>query len=271
MLFSRYPYTWEGGTRNGKAQPPGGSSINSGEARDLLLSRCQIACTACHDPHREDPPAALAALATPAGNRVCTGCHERLREAAALGVHAHHDPAREGASCVACHMPRKNMGLGYVLTRYHRIGSPTEAARVEHDRPLECVLCHTDWSGELLVSRMEQWWGKRFDRSALKQLYGDLDGPLLLSTLERGKPHEQAVAIALLGEQGAPGALAPLAAALTHPYPLLRPYAKAAMERIARSSVPVDLDRDDATIRSAAQAWLARQTAVPRSRIPAAR
>jgi predicted CXXCH cytochrome family protein len=251
VLFSRYAYTWEGGSRNGKEHPPGGSSINSGEARDLLLSRCQIACTACHDPHREDAPAKLAALATPAGNVVCTACHQELGAPAALRAHAHHDPAHDGASCVGCHLPRKNMGLGYALTRYHRIGSPTDAARVERDRPIECVLCHTDKTAEALVSQMERWWGRRFDRTALRMLYGDLEGPLLLQTLRRGKPHEQAVAIALLGEKGDRAALQPLADALSHPYPLLRPYAKAALERIGRASLPIDLDRDDETIWSA--------------------
>jgi predicted CXXCH cytochrome family protein len=256
VLFSRYAYTWEGGSRSGRAHPPGGSSINSGEARDLLLSRCQIACTACHDPHREDAPARLAALATPTGNSVCTTCHPALGTPAALRAHAHHDPSHKGASCVGCHMPRKNMGLGYTLTRYHRIGSPNDTERVERDRPIECVLCHTDKTGEALVAQMERWWGRRFDRTALHTLYGDLKGPLLLQTLRRGKPHEQAVAIALLGEKGDLTALEPLASALTHPYPLLRPYAKAALEQMTHAPLPIALDRDNETIRSATQRWL---------------
>ena len=48
-------------------------------------------------------------------------------------------------------MPQKNLGLGYNLTRYHRIGSPTEKARVEGDRPLECALCHADKTVEELT------------------------------------------------------------------------------------------------------------------------
>ena len=64
-------------------------------------------------------------------------------------------------------MPRKNMGLGYDLTRYHRIGSPDRPGRVERDRPLECALCHVDSVGEL-VGSMERWWGKRYDRGALR-------------------------------------------------------------------------------------------------------
>jgi len=50
VLFSRYPFTWEGGLRHGGS--PGGSSTNSGEARDMLLGGCSraLACTDCHDP-----------------------------------------------------------------------------------------------------------------------------------------------------------------------------------------------------------------------------
>src|SRR4029077_17329144 len=50
VLFSRYPFTWEGGRRTAGA---GGSHINSGEARDFLLRGCAgaLACTRCHDPH----------------------------------------------------------------------------------------------------------------------------------------------------------------------------------------------------------------------------
>ena len=53
VLFSRYPYTWEGGRRTDQ---PGGSHITSGEGRDFLLSKCSqgLACTSCHDPHGAD-------------------------------------------------------------------------------------------------------------------------------------------------------------------------------------------------------------------------
>ena len=145
VLFSRYPFTWEGGRRDASA---GGSHINSGEARDFLLGGCAdaMACTACHDPHRAGDAERLRALATPAGNATCVGCHKDLGDRDRLRAHAHHDPAGAGGSCVACHMPRKNMGLDGSLTRYHRIGSPTDPARVLGDRPLECALCHADRS-----------------------------------------------------------------------------------------------------------------------------
>lgn len=255
VLFSRYPWTWEGGTRTGH---PGGSSISSGEGRDYQLGGCasQMACTACHDPHTTDPPARLAALATPAGNATCTGCHPRYAGEAAAR-HSHHAGGSAGSACIACHMAKKNMGLDYALIRYHRIGSPSDPRRVLADRPVECALCHADRSVEDLVSTIERWWGKRYDRAALRALYGDdLSVNALRATLERGKPHEQAVAIAVLGQSGDRSAIPAIAAQLAHDYPLVRYFAQRALETLTGAPVAIDVGAPAADVRRAAQSWL---------------
>jgi predicted CXXCH cytochrome family protein len=255
VLFSRYPFTWEGGQRSGD---PGGSHISSGEARDFLLGGCSnaLSCTACHDPHAADPVEKLNALGTPAGNGVCLSCHRKLEGAQALRAHAHHDPAGAGGVCIDCHMPKKNMGLGYQLTRYHRVGSPTEKARVEGDRPLECALCHVDKTVGELVSAMERFWGKSYDRARLADLYGDLTALPLLATIARGKAHEQATAIAVLGDHAVGAATAPIAAELVNRYPLVRYFARQALAKVAGRSCDIDLDRDDALIEADTKRWL---------------
>jgi predicted CXXCH cytochrome family protein len=222
VLFSRYPYTWEGRPR---ASHPGGSSINSGEARDFLLGGCasSLACTACHDPHREDSRDALAAAGA-----LCTRCHTKYAGADAQRAHSHH----ASVGCLDCHMPRKNTGLGYALTRYHRIGSPTDAQRVLGDRPLECAICHRTESVEWIVGRMETLWGKRYDRPGLLQLYGSLDAGVLEATVRNGKPHEQITAIALLGEGGAVSAAPLIASQLSNRYPLVGLYARVALDTL---------------------------------------
>ncbi len=238
VLFSRYPYTWEGGRRDANA---GGSHINSGEARDFLLGGCASAmpCTTCHNPHGADDPAAMRVLATSAGNHACTPCHADLADPERLRRHAHHDPAGAGGSCVACHMPRKNMGLDGVLTRYHRIGSPTEPARVLGDRPLECALCHADASVRHLVDTMEAWWPKeRYPRQRLEELYGSLDANVMRATLERGKAHEQAVAIGTLAEAHARDAAPLIARQLGNEYPLVREWARRALDALGAPVTP---------------------------------
>jgi hypothetical protein len=240
VLFSAYAFTWEGGLR---AMTPGGSNINSGEARDFLLGGCasKMTCTACHDPHSPS--------GTPrADDGVCIGCHAEKKGAA----HSHHDTV----TCVGCHMPRKNMGLAGKLNRYHRIGSPTDAARVEKDRPLECALCHEKKTANELVTSMEQWWGKKFDRKALEDLYGDLDGSPLLATLSRGKPHEQAVAIAVAGETRLRPAVPFLVPHATHSIPLLRYWTVDALTAIVGGPSGVDLHRDTAEIAKKTRAWV---------------
>lgn len=248
VLFSEYDWTWEGGHRDATA---GGSSINSGEARDLLLGACrrQLACTACHDPHTEDSRAKLDALATPAGDATCARCHAAL----ASDGHSHH----RGVGCVACHMPRKNMGLAYQLTRYHRIGSADDPARVLADRPLECALCHPTDSVAKIVGTMEAWWGKRYDRAALRRLYGDdLDVGALAATLARGLPHEQAAAAGALGDARVRAAAPLIVPLLAHAYPLVRHFARRALEQIEGRPLAVDLDGAADDILAAARRWL---------------
>jgi predicted CXXCH cytochrome family protein len=256
VLFSRYPFTWEGGVRSGDA---GGSHISSGEARDFLLGGCasELSCVACHDPHAADAPDKLAALQSPAGNAVCVRCHGDLAAAPALAAHTHHDATGAGAVCINCHMPKKNLGLGYNLTRYHRIGSPTDQARVQGDRPLECALCHADKNVGELVSAMERFWGKRYDRAALVALYGSMEAMPLAATALRGKAHEQATAIAALGEHRVASAAGLVANELTNRYPLVRYFARQALAQIVGRPCEVNLDQDDAQIRIDAARWLA--------------
>ncbi|MEO6575157.1 MAG: cytochrome c3 family protein, partial [Polyangiaceae bacterium] len=257
VLFTGYPFTWEGGLRS---QTPGGSNINSGEARDLLLGNCasEMSCVDCHDPHAKDGQARMRALeTTPAGNAVCLRCHEKFRSPAALREHSHHAPEGAGGQCMACHMPKKNMSLESRLTRYHRIGSPTDAARIEHDRPIECALCHADKSVRTILSDVQRLWKKAYSVEMMRALYGDLDENALVATLRLGKPHEQAVAISVLGEARVRSAAPLIAKQLTHAYPLVRGYAQNALEAILGGKSPVDLNRDDALIEAQARRWLA--------------
>ena len=256
VLFSRYPWTWEGQPR---ANFQGGSNINSGEARDFLLGHCSgaLACTSCHDPHSPDNRARMDELEGADGDRVCQRCHTKYSTPSAIAGHTHHLPEGKGARCLACHMPRKNMSLELRLTRYHRIGSPTDTARVEHDRPLECALCHADKSVETIVSDMERLWTKHYDRTALSLLYGmDLSVNALLVSLASPKPHEVATAAAALGEAKSTAAIPLLIEQLANEIPLVREYVLHALETIRGAPAPFSLHQDVTTILEQANRWL---------------
>jgi predicted CXXCH cytochrome family protein len=261
VLFSQYPFTWEGGERRAS---PGGSTTNSGEARDFLLGGCQsqMDCTSCHDPHGEDSRAGLETLGTVAGNRVCTGCHQALKGPQALRAHSHHAPTGAGSACLNCHMPKKNMGLAYDFTRYHRIGSPTDEARVLGDRPLDCSLCHAERSVDQVVSTMERWWGKRYDRARLKQLYGQDLGlnPLRLALLG-GKPHEQALAADAAVRQGLADTTFAIVSLLSSQYPLVRYFARHSLERRFGEPMTIDMNLPATELERAGRAWLAQRPA----------
>ncbi|HEV7555545.1 MAG TPA: hypothetical protein VGO00_08835, partial [Kofleriaceae bacterium] len=133
----------------------------------------------------------------------------------------------------------------------------TDPRRVLGDRPLECALCHPDASVDKLVTTMETWYRKSYDRAALRALYGDdLSVNALYATIARGKPHEQATAIAVLGDAKDTHAIAPIAGQLAHDYPLVRYFAVRALETITGKPVSIDVGQPAAAVRTAAERWL---------------
>lgn len=256
VLFSGYRHTWEGGLRD---RAPGGSHINSGEARDFLLGACatRMTCTTCHDPHgrAKNAEAFAGGFANEAGDAVCTQCHGAYAAPSARAAHSRHRADGEGSHCVSCHMPKKNMGLDGRLTRYHRISSPTERVKVEEDRPLECALCHGDKTVGAVLDDMDRLFGKRYDRARVAALYGGLDVNVIAGTLARGHAHEQATACAVAGARRDAATAPLLVEVLGSKYPVVRDYAKDALEALAGAPLPVDLTTDKERILEEARAW----------------
>ena len=226
VLFTHYPWTWEGGER--KRSIPGGSSTSSGEGRDYQLGGCstQMACTACHDPHAADPREKLAALATPRGQSRCARSatrqsrprrsrSTRITSRSAGRLHrVPHGEEEHGPRLRADPLPP------------HRLADRDRAASLG-DRPLECALCHADKSVEQLVVDDGAVVGQalRPRRAEARCTATTSASTCMRATLERGKPHEQAVAIAMLGEAKdatAIAAIEPMLCARLSARPLLR-------------------------------------------------
>lgn len=259
VLFSGYPWTWEGGRRNESDR--GGSHINSGEARDFMLGHCatKMTCVDCHDPHAPGNEKRIHELEdTPAGNAVCQRCHAKYTSDDAIRAHTHHDPRGEGGKCMSCHMPKKNMSLGGGTTRYHRIASPTDVDKVERDRPLECALCHADKTVRQILGDMKRLWGKSYDETRVAALYGgNLDQNAIVAAVANGKPHEKAPAMYVAGQNKLRAAADYEGEEMTDGYPIVRGYAARALASTFGEGVPVDvLAEDDAKISEAVRAYL---------------
>lgn len=145
----------------GVTYPHGGSSWNSGEAKDIAASSCrsEIRCTHCHNPHEAGP--------VPGGGPdkkthldACIGCHTELAPAEAASAHARHEPAT--ASCLDCHMPRIVHGLSGMI-RSHRISSPADASMIAGGWPNACNLCHLDQSLKWTIDALEAGWGAKVE------------------------------------------------------------------------------------------------------------
>ena len=90
--------------------------------------------------------------------------------------------------------------------------------------------------------------------------YGpDLTVNALRATLERGKAHEQAAAIAVLGQSGDRAAIPAIAAQLGHEYPLVRYFAQRALETLTGAPIAIDVGASAAEVRRAAAEWLRRR------------
>ena len=159
VLFTRYAWTWEGARARGDAarrqqhQQRRGARLSARRLRvgDGVLATATIRTRtiARTRPSSRRAPTASACAATRSTRRPRRSARTRTTI----------PPAPAGAASPAT-CRRRTCRSTTALGRYHRIASPTETAKVEGDRPLECALCHGDKSVETLVATMEAWWHK---------------------------------------------------------------------------------------------------------------
>jgi hypothetical protein len=105
---------------------------------------------------------------------------------------------------------------------------------------------------------MERFWGKKYDREALRKLYGhDLSVNALEATLRFGKPHEKGTAVAVAGRDRRKDLVPLVVSTLDNEYPLVRFFARHALEQITGAPLPIDLNAPGADVVKSAEQYLA--------------
>lgn len=86
-----------------------------------------LACTNCHDPHRDRSPAEVEKVSTTA----CLGCHSSAAKprAAVCAVNAH-------GQCIGCHMPRVDQGVFHMTDHWIRVHPEPGTPPAKHDESL---------------------------------------------------------------------------------------------------------------------------------------
>jgi hypothetical protein len=193
-----------------------------------------MTCSSCHSMHSGDVEGNIAPEMR--GDRACTQCHAEIDARA----HTHHDPARSGARCLECHMPRIAYGI-LEVHRSHRIESPDVARDVEAGRPNACTGCHGDRSATWAADAMRQWWGERYRRPRSRPDGAPLELPEAVASLHAGDAVQRAVAAVHLGRaesaldpRGQAVALAHLVVVLGDGYPSIRTLARRALRDLDR-------------------------------------
>jgi hypothetical protein len=203
-----------------------------GITQSPCLKGGRMTCGSCHALHAGD----VAGNIQPElrGDQACTQCHADIDARA----HSHHDPARSGARCLDCHMPRIVYGI-LELHRSHRIESPDVSRDLEAGRPNACTSCHADKSALWAADALRAWWGERYERPRSRPDGASLELPEAIASLHSGDAVQRAVAAVHLGR--AESALAPrdqgfalahLVIALGDGYPSVRTLARRSLRAL---------------------------------------
>jgi len=226
----------------------GTARLSAYELQGVLASPCHpkggMTCLHCHTMHAGDPHGQLRPDLP--GDRLCTQCHEAI--ARDVQKHTHHDPARSGASCLDCHMPRVVYGV-LEIHRSHRVENPDPARDAAAGRPNACTLCHTDQTLTWAAAKLGEWWGPKYRTVERRADGAPLELPDAIASLHAGDAAVRAVYAAALGRDTAavdPAATAAqrahLAVAMGDGYPSVRWLAQRSLQRLeARAPLGIDL------------------------------
>ena len=159
-----------------------------------------VVCKDCHEPH--------SGKIFVNGNALCYRCH--MASNYGTRTHHFHDPSKEGASCMECHMHERT----YMVLdprRDHSIRIPRPDLSDKLGTPNACNQCHSDKSTQWATSYLREWYGQDL-----------LDRPHYGETFwagRRGYPEAQTELIRLGADQEQPPMVRATAISLLGGYP----------------------------------------------------
>jgi predicted CXXCH cytochrome family protein len=179
-----------------------------------------VVCKDCHEPH--------SGTVYVNGNALCYRCHM----ATVYGPRSHHfhDPSKEGASCVECHMHERT----YMVVdprRDHSIRIPRPDLSEKLEAPNACNQCHTDKTIQWATDYLREWYGQDLlDQEhygevfwAGRKSYPEaLPGLIKLGENTENPPMVRATAISLTGNYSDPSVLQLIMQCISDDDPLIR-------------------------------------------------
>lgn len=197
-----------------------------------------VTCSDCHDSHSGKLRAA--------GNALCGRCHTPKRYD--TGLHHHHQPKSEGATCVGCHMPERTY-MQVDPRRDHSLRVPRPDLSDALGTPNACTGCHLAASNRWAAAEIAKWRGGRDPEahwgSAIHS--GLVGGPQAEADLLRmlSDPEVPAIArataITLLPQHAGPKSGPAFEAALEDPDAQVRVEAISAMEMLGAPAALLQL------------------------------
>jgi len=184
------------------------------------MYKAGVVCKDCHEPH--------SGQVYTDGNALCFRCHMATEYGSR--EHHFHDPAKEGASCVECHMHERT----YMVVdprRDHSIRIPRPDLSEKLGTPNACNQCHTDKSTRWATDYLRRWYGQELlDQEhygetfwAARQRYPEAHAPLMDLARDREQPPMvRANAINLLGNYPDASSNEVLRLMINDPEPLIR-------------------------------------------------
>ena len=146
LLLTYEPVEPTIGKKTARFWPDGRASGHHQQQIEFVQSRhytrAGMTCITCHDNHATTTVGVRQLHDDQGPNDLCLACHQDRKGDEALKQHTFHDPAKSGAVCIDCHMPRLVKNEQPLQLRHHGVSIPNPRKALAWGAPDACSLCH---------------------------------------------------------------------------------------------------------------------------------